>query len=342
MANVYLYTGIEIGEKNDAIATLKKSAEKKYGAIDEHLFYANESSVAEIVTILQSASLFSNASFVLVKNAEAIKKKDEVKTLVDWIKIANDNQTKNTLVLVSDENKIDATIEKNIPSSQKKIFWEMFEERKIPYLINYFQKRGYAIEDEACEVMLDLVENNTQSLRNEAERFFILFPKEHAITADDIENVLAHTKIENAFTLFDAMCESESESRRFQNALSVLQAIRLSKDSSAQLLIAGLTSCFRRLQIWHALSDAGECDDFHLRTNGFSSKKAKAQYTRAASLWSAGQTHAILATLANADLEIRSGSANLETIILEKMLYEIVIKKGGTLLDYIACGDDEL
>lgn len=342
MANVYLYTGIELGEKNDAIAALKKSAKKKYGAFDEYVFYATETSCAEIVTVLQSASLFSPASFVLVKNADAIKKKADIETLVSWISKAEKSETHNTLVLVSDENKIDTKIEKAVPAAQKKIFWEMFEERKIPYLVNYFQKHGYTIEDEACEVMLDLIENNTQALRNESERFFTLFPKEHTITADDAENVLVHTKNENAFTLFGTMCESENETKRFQNALSVLQAIRLSKDSSAQLIIAGLTSCFRRLETWHALFETGKCDDIHLRTNGFAGKKAKAQYTRASSLWTSGQTHAVLASLANADLEIRSGGNNLETIILEKTLYEIMIKKGGTLSEYKADGDDGL
>ena len=40
---------------------------------------------------------------------------------------------------------------------------------------------------------------------------------------------------------------------------------------------------------------------------------------------------AILSLLASTDMEIRSGGNQLEDILLQKMLYEIVIKKGAQL-----------
>ena len=39
---VYLYTGPEFGQKNDAIDAVKKSLEQKFGDIDNHLFYLIE------------------------------------------------------------------------------------------------------------------------------------------------------------------------------------------------------------------------------------------------------------------------------------------------------------
>ena len=48
---------------------------------------------------------------------------------------------------------------------------------------------------------------------------------------------------------------------------------------------------------------------------------------QAARIWTAGQAAAALALLAETDAAIRSGAA-LEDILLQKLLYEITLKKG--------------
>ena len=55
------------------------------------------------------------------------------------------------------------------------------------------------------------------------------------------------------------------------------------------------------------------------------------QYRSAAKVWNMAQTAAILAVLASTDMEIRSGGSQMEDILLQKMLYEIVIKGGAQL-----------
>ena len=56
------------------------------------------------------------------------------------------------------------------------------------------------------------------------------------------------------------------------------------------------------------------------------------QYRSAAKIWTVGQTAAILAVLAKTDMEIRSpGGAQIEDLLLQKMLYEITIKKGASI-----------
>ena len=49
---------------------------------------------------------------------------------------------------------------------------------------------------------------------------------------------------------------------------------------------------------------------------------------QAARIWTAGQAAAALALLAETDAAIRSGAAALEDILLQKLLYEITLKKG--------------
>ena len=326
---VYLFTGPEFGERNDAIENLKNSVSKKFGSVDNYLFYASETPVNEFMSVLQNESLFSEATFITVKNAETIKKKDEIEIILNWIK--NVKSENAVLVLVSDEISVDSKIEKAVPSSNQKKFWEMYEDKKLPWLQNYFSKNGYTLTEDAGNLILSLIENNTQSLKAECSKFFICFPKGTKITEETVDKILAHTREENAFSLFDAMSNSQKTSQeRFQNSLEILQKIRLSKENSSVMIIAGLSSCFRKLSLWHKLRLEGKNDDFNLKINGFSSAKIKKQYLSAAKNWTSGETSAILSILAETDMNIRSGGTLLENTLLEKALYEIIIKKGSS------------
>lgn len=329
MAAVYLYTGPENGEKNETIQNVRSSLKKKFGEIEEYNYYASETPVKDFMGILENESLFAEAVFVTVKNAEVIKKKEDIETITKWI--SSSSSETNVLILTSDEISIDTKIEKAVPAANKKIFWEMFENQKVPWIQNFFRKNGYSVQEEAAEDILEMIENNTEALKNECSRFFILFPKGHQITAADVDSVLSHSREENAFTLFEAMAdEIPQPEKRLEKAMEILQKIRLSKENASVMIIAGLTSCFRKLLLWHKLRVQGQNDDFNLKINGFASKKLKTQYSKAARHWTSGQTTAILADLANSDMEIRSTGTLLEDIILQKLIYEIIVKKGAT------------
>jgi DNA polymerase III, delta subunit len=331
-APLYLYTGPEFGERNAAVQAVKDALKKTYGSLDEYLFYASDTPVSEVMTILQSGSLFTSSACVVFRAAEVIKKKEDIELIAGWAKNASGSTS--ALVLVSDEISVDTKLEKAVPPANKKVFWEMFEDRKIPWLTDFFRKNGYTVSSDAAEDILDMVENNTEELRSECSRFFLLFPKGHEVTSEDVEAVLAHNREESAFTLFDTMCSAESVPRRLEQSLEVIQKIRLTKDSSSVMIIAGLTSCFRRLQVWHSLNAAGQNDDFNLKINGFASRKAKSQYSRAAQIWSPGQVAAILAALSSTDMDIRSGGALMEDTLLHLLAYEIVAKKGASCAEY--------
>jgi DNA polymerase-3 subunit delta len=247
----------------------------------------------------------------------------------DWLESAEETAV---LILVSDEISVDAKLTKLVPASNKKQFWEMFEDKKLPWIYNFIKKNGYEIEQDAAECILQMIENNTLALKQECSRFFMCFAKGHRITIEDVESVLSHNREENAFTLFNHMADStQAQQKRLENSLNILQSIRLSKDSSSVKIIAGLSSCFRKLATWISINDDGYVDEQVLRQNGFSSKLQQKQYRSAAKLWTIGQTTAILAILAATDMEIRSNGSLMEDVLLQKMIYEIVIKKGATI-----------
>ena len=103
------------------------------------------------------------------------------------------------------------------------------------------------------------------------------------------------------------------------------------------MILAGLASCFRRLELWHSIHAGGAyLDDFALKTKGFTSKTARTQYARASRVWSFGQCAAILASISGTDSEIRSAGTSLQDTQLSLLLYEIVMKNGGRVAKYEA------
>lgn len=327
---VFLYTGPEFGKRNDAVDAAKKNFQKEFGQLDEHLFYLQETPFSEVMTILQSGTLFSNGVCVVCKGVELLKKKEDIQMLENWIK--NPSQSAG-LILVSDEISVDNKLEKIIPEANKKKFWEMFESERLSWVKSFFNQNQLNIETDAAELILDMVENNTLALKNECSRFVVLFPKNTTITADDVEKVLVHNREENPFTLFNAIADSDSPAeKRFESGVEILQKIRLSKDNSSVVIIAGLSSCFRRLVDWHNINkDYYGADETTLKQNGFASKPMRTQYRKAAKIWTTGQATAILAVLASTDMEIRSSGKTMEDVLLYKMLYEIVVKKGASI-----------
>lgn len=330
---IYLFTGPEIGNRNEQVETVKNSLVKKFGEIDNYLLYASDSKIEDIIAKLQTESLFVPATCVVLREAELLKKKEEIELISAWLKTAKETAV---LILVSDEISVDSKIEKLIPKENKQIFWAMDESRLGSWLQNYFRKNGFSIELDAVDSILELTENNTEALRTECNRFFLCFPKEHEITVSDVEQILAHNREESAFTLFDSMANpSESASRRLEDALSILQKILLTKNNSPVMILAGLASCFRRLELWHSIHAGGAyLDDFALKTKGFTSKTARAQYARASRVWSFGQCAAILASIASTDSEIRSTGMTLQDTQLSLLLYEIIMKNGGRAAKY--------
>lgn len=331
---VYLFTGPEAGERKEAILHLRIAARKKFGPLDEYSFYASETKFSEIMTLLLNESLFATGRFIVVYGADLLKKKEDLEMLSSWISSSVGGAS--ILVLISDEVSCDKKLETLIPKSNKQIFWEMFENRKEQWLVGYFKKNGYSITPDAIELVLDMVENNTEALKTECSRFFHCFQQGYQITSEDVEQILAHNREESPFTLFEAFCETQrSPLQRLETSLSILQKLRLSKESSGIQLIAGLTYCFRRLQAWHHLfKENPSPSEMDYKTRGFTSKKIRSQYQSAGKIWTSFQGNQILALLARSDMEIRTGGAALEDAILQGLLYAILIKKGEPLAQY--------
>jgi DNA polymerase-3 subunit delta len=318
----HLFLGPELGEKQDAVHEIRRSLTARFGAPPEETsFYAGETPVNDMVSALQNGSLFAASRLFFIKAAETLKKKDEVDLLASSMASLREDTA---LILMSDAVSLDRALEK-VPGALKRVFWELFENKKAEWVAGFFRREHFRIDEDGVNAVLALVENNTESLRRECSRLMFFLGEQREVGEAEVENWLAHTREESAFTLFSRIAEGDL-SRSVETAHSLLAA----KEAPAAIL-AALASCFRKVRDYAALADARVSDEAEYRKIGVGSaySRVRRDYAAAGKRYGVSGAGACLSLTAGFDLRIRSAGSGLEPILLDQYLYELICKAGG-------------
>jgi DNA polymerase-3 subunit delta len=313
--NAYIFLGPEQGKKQDAVSSVRK----KFTGAEEFTFYPCETPVSTIVNILQNHSLFAETRLIIVKNAETIKKKDEVELLVSCIKNLEDGTA---LILLSDETRLAAGLDDAVPNINRQVFYELFEREKTEWLRQFFSREGFTIDMDGITAVLEMVENNTEALKRECSRLVFFLRRNEAlknktVTAADIEEWLSHNREESAFTLFSRIAAGDL-SKALESA-----AVMLAAKESSQSILAGLAWCFRKLGDYLSLLETGEVSSFELKKIGLSVPKTKDDYTAAARRYNTDAVEKCLALTAEYDILLRSPAAALESLLIDRYILAI-------------------
>jgi len=326
--SVYIFLGPELGKKQEAVNDIKK----KLSGAEETVFYSGETNVSAIVDAVQNRNLFADAQIIIVKNADLIKKKDEIDILVSCINGIKDlNNT--VLILLSDEIKLAAALDNAVPKANRQIFYELFEREKNEWLREFFKREGFTIDKDCASAILEMVENNTEALKRECSRLVqFLHRSENSsqtdlkncpVKTEDIEKWLSHNREESAFTLFSRIAAGDLS--RSLESLSVMLAAK----ESAPGILAGLAWCFRKLSDYIALLEkgklTGEQPSFaELAKIGMSSPKVRSDYSEAVRRYNAESAEICLALTAEYDILLRSPVAVMEKILMDKYILAII------------------
>jgi DNA polymerase-3 subunit delta len=308
----YLFLGPEIGEKFEAIKELRK---KLGGNPEEYSFYFGETPLNQILSTLLNGSLFADARLIQVKNAEAVKKKEDIEAFTAYMEAPQDNTV---LLLVSDQTSVDKRLEKALGPQGKRIFWELFENQKTQWLENFFRREGCAISRDAVEAILALVENNTDALRRECSRLILFLGRDRPVSLEDIETWLPHSREESAFTLFSRIARGELE-----KSLSICRSL-LAARASPQAILAGLSWCFHKLRDYERLLKSGGASDFELKKIGLGSSRVREDYIQASRRYPLAAVDRSLAVLGRYDIMLRSGGRALEGLLMDLFLLKLI------------------
>jgi DNA polymerase-3 subunit delta len=328
----YLFLGPEIGEKQDALDEIRRSLtvvpkpavkpdpshapghEEPAGIPPEETsFYAGETPVTDMVSALRNGSLFADVRLFFIKNADVLKKKDEVELLVSYMESPQEDTT---LILIAEASGLDKRLEKAVPPANKRIFWELFENRKTEWVASFFRREGCRISEGGIETILELVENNTDALRRSCSHLLLFLGKEKTVEGEDVEKWLSHTREESAFTLFSRIALGD-----LPKSIEILHTLLASKEAP-QAILAGLAWCFRKLRDYLALTASGAPDEGEFRRIGLASPKARKDYSAAARRYASAD--GCLALIGEFDLLIRSTGSSPEALLMDLLLYKLI------------------
>ena len=318
---VYLLLGPENGKKNDFVDQLRKGIRARIGeAPEEYRFYPYDADYADMVAILRNNALFATHRLVILSEAHEVTKTADVEILKSYCSRPVDEAT---FVMMSDRYSIDKRVAGAVSKDNVKIFFELFEDKKQSWIIDYFRKAGFSVEMEAVNLLLELVENDTRDLRRECERLCLFMKGKSAVTAENVDELVYHSKEESVFSLFEHIIAGD-----FPGSLEVLQSLRLSGNADPAQILGGLVWQFKRLLSLKRFVDNGHGSEDALKKASIKGKKNGRTYSGACKRYSQEELDSILTLIAAYEADFRSGLTDLQDTALDLFLYDTVVKRG--------------
>lgn len=320
--SVFLLLGPEEGEKEKFIKNLiDKLSGKGNEIVEVHRFYGFDAVIADIISILQNETLFSKKRLVILNNMELITRKEDISLITEY---CSNPASKACFLLLSETIKgVNSRIEKVVPKDNRKIFWELFENQKRGWIVNFFRRKDMTISPSACNDLLEIVENNTKQLRLECERLVLFFGKGAKIESEAIEKYIYHSKEENVFTLFDKVAQ-----RQLDIALEVLHNLLLSREREALQILNGLLSQFRKLAALKGLIAGNYTLSEAFSRLRIKSKRVQKIYLESDKNYKAAEIKGIIMLIAEFEVRLRSVKSNLQAFLLNLFLYYVIVRGG--------------
>jgi DNA polymerase III subunit delta len=321
---VHLLLGPELGEKNEYIRKIVAQAGAEAGsAPEEGRRYLPETRPSELVSEMRNGSLFSACRVFHYQGVEQLAAKPELAVLTDYIASPADDVI---LILISDQSFVDKSLSAAAGTNRTKTFWELFEDRKEDWVRAFFRKREHGVQEEAVQAILELVENNTEALKEECSRLALFLEPGAELSEEVVESYLSHNRTEDAFSLFERMSLSGIE-----EALETLEKILYSKEGEPIAVLAGLQWCFAKLESFEALVASGMQAEEAFMGVWLKSKTKQKLYRQAWSRYPLPVCRRILARLPDADAALRSAPPGSDRLILQILVYETMAKEGRAI-----------
>ncbi len=330
---VFLFLGPEEGLKNEDIDALRKRVAKQTGeAPDEHRFYLPHATIQSTVDILRNGSLFAAHRLVILHGVDQLRQKSDLEPLIRYLESPNPAAT---LVLVTDAVKVDSRLERAVPGPNRKVYWELFENQKQNWVVSYFRKHHVAISDDAVDLFLEVVENNTQELRHEAEKLCTYVGPDGTVEEADIEAFIYHSRDESVFTLFKHICDNECEL-----ALMSLEKLVSSGDASPVQIVGGLAFQVRRLLALRVLLDNDVPINTAFERLNIRGKRIQGEYRAGARRFATADLERNVYLLTEYDALFRSQRPGIHRCLLDLLLYQLMFRGEGLVRPMGMFADD--
>lgn len=330
----YLFLGPEAGAKADEVKRIRSELTAAYGdSLEFERFYPFEGEQGELFASLSNDSLFSDHRLILVSQLESAN----ATFLNDLAGYLESPSPSATLILASSETSITKKIMDLIPKERIRTFYDLLEGEKSTWIRTHFRRLGLTITSDGVELLIAMTEDNTQELRTVCNQLALFWQNDSPtkpIDEEVVQTYLHHSRVEDAFTLFPHLTGGD-----LRKALASLHALLGSGDYQTPiLLISGLLWQFRRLlSVSEGFEEGKEeyevFSNAHvlLKPSAIRRPKDKTTYREGAKRYTSKDIRSIIIALAQADIEVKQSRSEEVPLILERLIYRIINKKGKEL-----------
>ncbi|MBK9733000.1 MAG: DNA polymerase III subunit delta [Chitinophagaceae bacterium] len=289
-------------------------------SFNQTVLYGKDTSVNEIRQRAMNYPMFSNYQVLIVKEAQMLKKWDEllpyvekpVKTTILVLCHRYDNFDKRTKVgkLLKDSSA-------SVLMTTKKLY-----DNQVPdWIHQYLQERGFKIEQHAASLLVEYVGNELSRVSNELEKLMLNVKSGKQISVDDIEKNIGISKEYNTFELSKAL-----------GLKDVLKANRIvsyfnanPKSSPLVLTIGSLFGYFSKIYLMHQAKP--KTDSEIVSVLGIKSfPMIINEYKSASRNYSPQKTEQVIALLQDYDLRSKgvNDTGSEEGALLKELVYKIL------------------
>lgn len=331
--SAYLYLGPENGEKDAAIARLRKTLVGAHPSLEEYLFVASKDDefIDGLSEALTNSGLFSDHSFILLR-LSADAKVAALRPVIDWLKAPTSGVT---LVVTSNETRVSATLQKLVLKQNQQVFYEMYEDRKPKWVQEFFRTRRLRISAAAVDLLLTMVDNSTDELKEACSRLADYLLQDSSVentgvTEEDVETYLSFSQGVTAFSIFEHVARGN-----LNGALLTVHSYMDSEPNKLPQLISAMSWQMRRLLSFSETLSQGmdEATAFlsttvHGKPSPIKNLKDKGLNKEAVRRYSAENIKMILVALADWDRDIRSWQGDVHQTLCDWYVYRIIVRKG--------------
>lgn len=208
IADCYFFCGEEDYLKQEAILLLKKMLiEPGAQDFDFGLFYAEDTSAREAISLAETYPFMSKKRLIVIKDIDKFTE-SELKEIIKYLKKPISSTC---LVLVSAKVKretLDRAVYKTISSlCEAVIFWRLFDSEIPGWIKNKISREEKSISTEAAHYLFVEVGNNLLDLSGEIEKLLIYTKDRKEVALDDVEQLIGRSMSDSVFDLLRAITQ---------------------------------------------------------------------------------------------------------------------------------------
>jgi len=230
-SKTYLLTGEDEFRKISYLNKLKSDIiTEKVNAFNYNLYYAKDTTAAEIIRSLQTFSLTGSKRLVVLRDLDALPDAEKA-ILAEYI--SNGFSGNATLVLIS--SKSSAKIEKFCKRTSGKIerltFSKIQADKVVSWIIKEFKQYKKLISERSAELILESVEQDFGRVSSMVKQILLFIGDKEKVTDDDILQFADIPLESSTFGLLDSINNKDSE-----KGLIILKSLFQSGSNPVQIL----------------------------------------------------------------------------------------------------------